>query len=128
MTNAQIIFDKSIELMETGVIGTTGRKMKVAYEDENGDLIEKIMDEPEEIHTFADWKARGYFVKKGEKAVARFAIWNFTNKPSKAARTAAAAEGKEDLEADPHYYMKESCFFKLSQTSAAVKMLPAVIA
>lgn len=126
MTNSQIIFERSIQLMEAGIIGTTGRMMKVAYEDENGDLVEKEMLEPEEIHTFADWKARGYFVNKGERAVARFDIWNYTNKPNKAAREKAAAAGEEIAE-DPHYYLKAACFFKMSQTSAAVKMLPAVI-
>jgi len=126
MNNATIIFNESVNLMEAGIIGTTGRKMIVRFLDENGEEVEKEMMEPEEIHTFADWKSRGYFVKKGEKAIAKFPIWNYTNKAPKAEREAAAAEGKE-AEADPHYYMKESCFFKLSQTSAAEKFLPAVI-
>ena len=126
MTNAQIIFNKSIDLMKKGIIGTTGRKIRINYQNEKGEEVSEIIDEPEEIHTFADWKARGYFVNKGEKAIARFTIWNFTSKPTKAAREAAEAAGKEANE-DPRYYMKEACFFTKSQTSAATKMLPAVI-
>ena len=38
------------------------------------------------FHTFAEWKARGYFVKKGEKAFMAVAIWKFTEKPNMAAR------------------------------------------
>jgi hypothetical protein len=41
---------------------------------------------------------------------------NFTNKPGKVAKAAAEAEGKE-IESDPHYYMKEACFFSASQVS-----------
>ena len=127
MTNTMIILNESINLMKSGVIGSdgTGRKMSVTYE-ENGEEITEIIDIPEEIHTFADWKARGYFVNKGEKAIAKFPIWNYTSKPSKAARKAAEERGEEVSE-DPHYYMKEACFFKKSQTSAATKYLPMVI-
>lgn len=126
MTNAQIILDESIRLMQAGIIGTTGRKLNMTYINGEGEEVTELMDEPEEIHTFADWKARGYFVNKGEKAKARFAIWNYTSKPSKKIREAAEAEGKEAAE-DPHYYMKEAYFFTISQTSAAQKQLPAVI-
>lgn len=77
MTNAQIIFNESIELMNKGIIGTTGRKIKATYE------------------------------KNVE---------------------ARKAAGKEDESApDPHYYMKEAYFFTKDQTSAATKMLPAVV-
>lgn len=132
MTNSQIIFNESIELMKKGIIGTTGRKIAVEYEKVNEDgeneVVKEIIDEPEEIHTFADWKARGYFVQKGQKAKAKFMIWNYTNKASKRVIEARKAAGKNDEEApDPHYYMKEAYFFTKDQTSAAEKMLPAVV-
>lgn len=127
MTNAQIIFNESIELMNKGIIGTTGRKIKATYE-KNGEEVTEIIDEPEEIHTFADWKSRGYFVQKGQKAKAKIMIWNFTSKASKRVIEARKAAGKEDESApDPHYYMKEAYFFTKDQTSAATKMLPAVV-
>ena len=47
------------------------------------------------LHTFQEWKARGYSVKKGEKAVLHVDLWKFTNKPPKAAREHAAADGRE---------------------------------
>jgi len=122
MTNNQIIFEQSQILAEAGKIQYTGRVFKAI--DGDGNPCE--VKETEEIHTFADWKARGYFVKKGEKAIASFPIWNFTSKPSKKAREAAAAEGKE-ISDDPHYYMKEAYFFTMNQTTAAQKFLPAVI-
>ena len=38
MTNAQIIFNESMELMKAGIIGTTGRTF--VYEDQNGEKHE----------------------------------------------------------------------------------------
>lgn len=132
MTNYQIILNESIRLMNEGIIGTTGRKITVEHEKVNEDgekeVVKEIIDEPEEIHTFADWKSRGYFVQKGQKAKAKFMIWNFTSKASKRVIEARKAAGKEDEESpDPHYYMKEAYFFTKDQTSAATKMLPAVV-
>jgi hypothetical protein len=127
MTNQEIIFNESVELMNKGIIGTTGRKILVKYDkvNEEGEKIkvEEVIDEPEPIHTFADWKSKGYFVNKGEKAIARFTIWNYTN----GKKGKAAQEEEEGLVKSGYYYMKEACFFKLSQTTAAVKMLPAVV-
>ena len=62
MTNEQIIFNNSVELMKNGKIGKTGRQFEV--EDEKGNKI--MLDEPEAIHTFQAWKAKGFCVKKGE--------------------------------------------------------------
>lgn len=76
MTNEQIIFNESVELMKSGKIGKTGRQFEV--EDENGNKI--MLDEPEDIHTFQAWKKLGYCVKKGEKAVAQFYIWKCVSK------------------------------------------------
>lgn len=123
MTNNQIIFEESQKLAEAGIIEYTGRVFKAI----NAEGQEVEVKETEEIHTFADWKSRGYFVNKGEKAIARFTIWNFTTKPSKKTKAAREAAGKDTEAEDPRYYMKEACFFKKSQTSAAVKMLPAVV-
>ena len=54
MTNEQIIFQNSLQLMDDGIIGTTGRTITV--ENEQGEKLE--MQEPEPIHTYQAWKCR----------------------------------------------------------------------
>ena len=66
------------------------------------------------LHTFQEWKARGYSVKKGEKAVLHVDLWKYTTRPAKALREAAEAAG-EELPDDPHYYKKLSHLFHVSQ-------------
>lgn len=59
----------------------------------------KLMHKNEEIHTYEGWKRRGFIVKKGEKAIAKFPIWKqVTNK-----------DGEE------HMFMKNSCWFSTRQ-------------
>lgn len=60
-------------------------------------------------------------------AEARFAIWNYTSKPSKRTQALRKAAGVDETADDPHYYMKEAYFFTINQTTAAQKQLPAVI-
>lgn len=62
---------------------------------------------PEAIHTFALWKQLGYSVKKGEKAIAKFAIWKHTSK------TVENEDGEE--EEKTNMFLKTAAFFKLSQ-------------
>lgn len=76
MTNEMIIFNARLALMEDGKIGGTGRMMEI--EDEDGE--KRKIEEPEEIHTFLIWKELGFSVKKGEKAIAKFDIWKYTQK------------------------------------------------
>lgn len=114
MTNNQIIFNERMNLLEAGILHSTGRKMRCCYTDDNGEVSEMVVDEPEDLHTFKEWKDRGYMVQKGQKAIARFTIWNYTSMASKAARGAAEAEGKDPAD-DPHFYMKEACFFAAHQ-------------
>ena len=76
MTNAQIILNTSIDLMNQGIIGTTGRQITVT--DVNG--LPQTVSEPEDIHTFATWKTLGRKVKHGERAKAKIKIWNYRNK------------------------------------------------
>lgn len=104
MTNAQIIFNHSIVLMEKGILKPTDLKMIV--EDENGN--KKELPIPEEIHTFQAWKSKGFSVKKGEKAVARFTIWKYAVKKAKT----------EEEEDDARMFLKEACFFSASQVQA----------
>ena len=76
MTNATIILNESIRLMEQGVLKGSG--IFGEYKDADGNT--KQIELPEDIHTFAGWKARGYQVKKGEKSAIKFPIWKHTAK------------------------------------------------
>ena len=67
MTNATIILNEACNLFEQGLLKGTGKYIKMMYLDENGNEIEKEVELPEDIHTFAGWKALGYSVKKGRK-------------------------------------------------------------
>lgn len=107
MTNAMIILNESIRLMQEGVLKGSGEILTVKYDDGHTEDFEV----PEPIHTYQAWKAMGYQVRKGEKAVAKFTIWKY-------------AEHKEDIAADDiatedkpmgKMFMKMSAFFKMSQ-------------
>ena len=112
MTNAQIIFNESIALMENGVIKGTGEFAKMLVVDKDGNEEEKYMELPEAIHTFASWKSLGYIVKKGEKAKAAFTIWK-KGKPSKKAIEEAEKNGEEAPEGK--MFMKLAYFFTAEQ-------------
>ena len=111
MTNAEIIRNAQLSLMDAGKISSTGRTME--FIDGAGNKI--TTPEPEPIHTFAYWKECGYSVKKGEKAVAKLTIWKHTTKqheiPADADKNTAAVLA----EPETHMFMKTSSFFALSQ-------------
>lgn len=103
MTNAQIIFNESIRLMEEGILEGTGQKMTVKYDDGTT----KELEIPEQIHTYQRWKELGYQVQKGQKAIASFVIWKHTSKK------------KEDTDEEENkMFMKKASFFKMSQVEA----------
>lgn len=80
----------------------------IAREEEN--LFEEgIIEVDEEIHTFARWKAKGYKVKKGEKAVATFEVW----KPCKV--KVKDEKGEETGEIKKKLFMVKSAFFSTRQ-------------
>ena len=100
MTNEQIIFNNRMELMKAGIIGTTGKN--IVIEDEEG--RKTLTREPEQIHTYMEWKRRGYTVKHGEKAVSEIPIW----------KCRGGRKGKEG-EVQGKMFMKQAFFFKASQ-------------
>lgn len=104
MTNEQIIFNERLQLMESIVIGNTGRTM--VLELENGKR--KKIFEPEEIHTYQGWKTRNRQVQKGEKAIASFRIWKHAVDKSK----------EKDGEEQEKMFMTKASFFRKSQTKA----------
>ena len=67
------------------------------------------------FHTFAEWKRMGYSVKKGQHAALTCQLWKYTDKPGKAAREAAEADGKDAPETDPHFYMTKAHLFHALQ-------------
>lgn len=105
MTNAQIIFNESQRLAEAGLIQYTGREFSV--KDDAGNVM--TIKETEPIHTYNAWKALGYQVQKGQKAVAQFVIWKHKS-------------GKVDEETGEQgtdkMFMKKASFFKFDQVEA----------
>lgn len=104
MTNEMIVLYESVALMEKGVIKGTGKFVTVADADGN----EKKLEIPEEIHTFAAWKSKGYKVKKGEHAVANFPIWKYVSK------TTVDEETGEEL-TKGRAYLKNAAWFTAAQ-------------
>lgn len=102
MTNAQIIFNESMKLMEAGTIKTTGRSF--TYETEDGEQI--TVQEPETLHTFAAWKENGRQVKKGEHAKAAFQIWKKGKKYT----------DKDGNEKEGKMFLTKAFFFTIDQT------------
>ena len=91
MTNNQIISEQTFFLISEGIIKVD-----------------------EEIHTYNGWKERGYTVKKGEHAVAKFPIWKYTN--NKRDKTLDEnTENAEPSKAIGRCFMKKSAFFSTSQ-------------
>lgn len=107
MTNSAIILNESFRLMREGILSGSGRFAEI--EGENG--LEKI-ELPEDIHTFAAWKARGYVVKKGEHAIAAFHVWKYSDR-CRAESEEAQTDGEQ--ENGGRCFLKKSFFFKFSQ-------------
>lgn len=107
MTNAQIIMNESINLLENGIIKGTGRMFEAVIVDKDGNETKKMVEEPEALHTYAIWKQLGYQVKKGEKAVASFTIW----------KCVTAKQNEENAEEQPEnkMFMKKAHFFTIGQ-------------
>ncbi|MBP3240174.1 MAG: hypothetical protein J6M92_06470 [Oribacterium sp.] len=111
MTNEQIIFNDRIRLMNEGVIGTTGKNIVI----EDGEGRKTLVREPEQIHTYMEWKRRGYTVRHGEKCISRLQIWKSVPQKNK--------EGEAPQE---KMIMKEAFFFKASQVERSVEEVKAV--
>lgn len=120
MTNATIILNESIRLMEEGKLNGSGQFVEI--ETESG---AKTIELPEEIHTFNGWKQRGYAVKKGEKSSIKFPIWKHT---TKFLSTDTGSEAVDKMNAninaqggESRMFMKTAAFF----TSAQVEPIKA---
>lgn len=90
--------------MNDGVIKGTGNYITV--ENEAGEKIK--LEEPEEIHTYAGWKALNRQVKKGAKSIATLQIWKHSKKKPK----------DEDEEEQERLFLTKAFFFTEEQTEA----------
>ena len=100
MTNETIIFNAACDLLKQGIIKSTGRLLMRKMPD--GSLLE--VPEPEAIHTYSGWKARGYQVRKGEHAIASFPIWKHSGNHEETGE-----------ETDGRCFTKLSHFFTIAQ-------------
>ena len=107
MTNEQIIENAKQKLLAEGILKPTGRTMLFRLDD--GSEIE--LPEAEEMHTFQAWKARGYYVRKGEKAVARLSIWKYITRKE----TIPMQDGTVQEQDASRMYLKDAFFFARSQ-------------
>lgn len=122
MTNAQIIMNNRVFLMQEGIIKAAGTGEMIEIETEEG-IVEVEM--PEEIHTFNEWKRAGFMVQKGQHAVAKFQIWM----PKKAKKKAEDAEDQEGQKRDDEeakmaakgFYKKVAAFFTVDQVKPIEK-------
>ena len=111
MTNAQIIFNAEQELAKAGKIRYTGRTFPAV--DHEGNPIE--VKETEPIHTYQYWKAAGYQVMKGQKAIAQVRIWKHTVKPETIQGKNEKGEAIEITQDNARMFMKVASFFSLAQ-------------
>lgn len=123
MTNAQIIMSNRVFLMQEGIIKAAGTGEMIEVETEEGMITVEM---PEEIHTFDQWKKRGFIVQKGQHAVAKFQIWM----PKKAKKKAQKEEDQKQPEcqddeeakmAAKGFYKKVASFFTADQVAPIKK-------
>ena len=106
MTNAQIIMEQQYLLAADGIL----------KENEDGEI--------QPIHTYQAWKKLGYQVRKGETAVAKFAVWKFmTSKKKEEEAEAEADETTEETgkKKKGRMYLKVSAFFTDEQVDKIQK-------
>lgn len=101
ITNAQIIMNESLRLMQEGILKPTGRVFVQELPD--GNTVE--LPEPEPIHTYNGWKELGYQVKKGEHAKAQFTIWKYHGKKDE----------ETGEEVDSRCFLKKAFWFTMDQ-------------
>ena len=106
MTNQMIIDNARFALMEKGLLKGSGRIVSVT--DAAGNV--RDIEEPEEIHTFEGWKARGFAVNRGEHSDIALWIWKYPK----------AKKDPEDGDAiiDSRPFMTKGYFFRPDQVHA----------
>lgn len=98
MTNEEIIFRAQCELVKAG-------------------LLDMDEDGIEPIHTFEAWKALGYSVMKGQRAICKLSIWKQGTKKGGESED----ESEKGKKGKTFFFLKESHFFKASQVAPLAK-------
>ena len=111
MTNQMIILMESVKLMEEGILKPTGQTITV--KDQEGH--DKVLEMPEEIHTYQHWKSIGFQVRKGQKSIAKFPVWKHIN-----GKTETDADGNE-VQNSGRMFLKTASFFSRSQVDAVAQ-------
>ena len=106
MTNNELIYNAALN---HGFTEDQLTQLMTAY---NGDRP---------FHTFQEWRACGYSVKKGEHAIFSTQLWRYTNKPSKATIQAAQEAGEDAPQDSPHFYKKLFHLFSFAQVEPLKK-------
>lgn len=101
MTNTEIIFKNRELLAEMEVL--------------------KVIDGiPEEILSCKEWNRRGFAVKKGEHAIAKFPIW-YPKKKKYEPKKQEEDQEQEQQEQLKGFYMKVTAFFTADQVETIKK-------
>ena len=115
MTNEQIIENAKQELLAQGILKPTGRILIARLED--GSEIQ--MPEAEEMHTYKAWKSRGYYVRKGEKAITRLSIWKHIPKTE----TIPLQDGTlKEIDASK-VFLQTAFFFSQSERTSSLRRM-----
>jgi hypothetical protein len=111
-TNKMIIAMMQDELAKQGILKYTGRVFEAVLPDGQKTQLKEVQP----IHTFAGWKALGYKVKKGEHAIAQFAIWKMGK-----GRTVKDEKTGEETEKPGRMFLKNSHWFSDEQVEKIEK-------
>ena len=65
-----------------------------------------VIEEDESLYTYKAWKDRGFQVRKGETAIAKFPIWNYSKRKPKENESGEVEQVKGG-----YFYMKMTAFF-----------------
>ena len=111
MKNEEIILKERFRLMEEGLLGSTGRFLKIETADG-----EREVPEPLPIHTYAGWLDLGYRVCRGQHAIADFPVWKM--------RPAGKRKDKKtgaEVSYDAKMLMVKAFFFSPDQVEKAAE-------
>lgn len=72
LTNRAKVLEERILLAAYGEIGWQDEETQTFYIGQNAYMCRT----PEEIDTFQGWKNRGYYVKRGQKAISELKLWS----------------------------------------------------
>lgn len=98
------------------IITRTAIQLGILTESEAEQIIMSGREIP--LHTYSAWKARGYQVKKGEKAVCKVSLWK-KSKAKKITTKGPDPKTGEDAEQegnkDGHFFQTTAALFLISQ-------------